>query len=369
MLFLLYSIKILSQTIESDLTSISGYYYSKAEIVNEANTLFPKLKLASKFNIIPISLNMNTKDKQIDVRNSYVIPLNEKSPSKTKDFDINIGYSLGGKMDNSFQSIFKDNNVVGGYKIGGLFSLRMSQSSQVFDTTDLQNLMVSLQQVPIGSKEEKSLKKEIIKTVSEKLRNNDYWVYAAPQFEGRNFVNIDSLNSFNFNRKKSTISKWKFGISTFQNDLPLKMMGLANLSFSINNDDNFSSLDEVSSSRQYSNTSASNKESFTSFSGAYIKNTKSKNISFETYLVNKNFSHIGIYINPLYNFDHSLYKPAIDINYTIYFLDSKNSVLQPNFGIAFSHKDIFKNRDELFENKSRFSIGVVTRLNIGDWFN
>ena len=86
--------------------------------------------------------------------------------------------------------------------------------------------------------------------------------------------------------------------------------------------------------------------------------------------MNKNLPLFGLYLNPTYDFANDLYNPSLDLNYTIYFLSPKVSVLTPNFGVVFSHKDITGNRDELFENeKSRFSIGIVTRLNVGEWFN
>ena len=148
-------------------------------------------------------------------------------------------------------------------------------------------------------------------------------------------------------------------------------MGLIDLSLTLNNSDNFNELEEVNSFRQFSaeDSNSGNKQTFTSYSGIYNSSVKSKNLSIETYLVSKDLPLFGLYINPSYNFDNDLYESTINLNYTVYFLSSKQSVLKPNFGLVFSHQDLSNKRDELFvNNKSRFSIGLVTRLNIGNWF-
>ena len=91
----------LSQTIESDISSISAYYHNSKEAEKIADTK------GSGSNIIPLALNVNTKEKQIDVRNSYLIALNPNSDNRKFDIDLNIGYTVGGKIDNSVASIFK----------------------------------------------------------------------------------------------------------------------------------------------------------------------------------------------------------------------------------------------------------------------
>lgn len=367
LLFLLFSsIIVLCQTIEADVSSNSGYYHNS----KEAEKIADPVDIGK--NIIPLSLNINTKEKQIDVRNSYLIYLNKKQDDRKFDLDLNIGYAIGGKIDNSIASIFKNNDVVGGYKVGGVLGLRFQQSSKVFVKDEkFLNLFKQFDQALIGSKEEKEIKKQLVNYVSDNLHNGTYWAYISPEFEGRSFINIDSLSSTEFTKKNNTISKVTIGLSTYQNDLPLNLMGLFDLSLTLNNSDNFSELDEVNSYKQFndSNGNSGNKQTFTSFAGIYSASVKSKSLSFETYLVSKSLPLFSLYFNPIYDFDNDLYSPTINLNYTIYFLSPKQSVLKPNFGLVFSHQDVSKNRDELFiNNKSRFSIGLVTRLNIGNWF-
>lgn len=353
------------QTIESKLSGISSYYHSAKEAEKASGVE------SENVSIIPLSLNVNTKGKQIDVRNSYLIPLNGKSETKKVDVDLNIGFSIGGKIDNSIASVFKDNNVIGGFKSGGLISLRFQQTSKVFESDEkLISLFKEYHNAKAGSKEKRNLKKSVVNYVSQNLHNATYWLYLSPGFEGRKFINIDSLNQTSYIKKNNTINNVSFGISTFQNNLPFEFMGLFDLSINFKNQDNFSDLQEVSSFNQFSNGNLGNKQSFTSYLGNYKESVKSKQVSFESYLVNKNLPLFGLYLNPTYDFAYDLYNPSLDLNYTIYFLSPKVSVLTPNFGVVFSHKDITGNRDELFENeKSRFSIGIVTRLNVGEWFN
>lgn len=356
----------LSQTIESDISSISAYYHNSKEAEKIADTK------GSGSNIIPLALNVNTKEKQIDVRNSYLIALNPNSDNRKFDIDLNIGYTVGGKIDNSVASIFKNNDIVGGFKAGGVLGIRFQQSSKVFENDEkFIELFKEYDSADFGSKEEKEVKKKLINYVSDNLHNGTYWAYVSPQFEGRKFVNIDSLATTNFTKKNNTISSISFGISTYQNDLPFNLMGLIDLSLTLNNSDNFNELEEVNSFRQFSaeDSNSGNKQTFTSYSGIYNSSVKSKNLSIETYLVSKDLPLFGLYINPSYNFDNDLYESTINLNYTVYFLSSKQSVLKPNFGLVFSHQDLSNKRDELFvNNKSRFSIGLVTRLNIGNWF-
>lgn len=360
---------ISGQTLESDFSSLSTYFHNNkvAERLSGSKT--------ERVSIFPLALNVNTKEKQIDVRNSYMISLNSNNDDRNVDLDIQTGYSIGGKIDNSVTSIFKDNNVIGGFKGGGLISLRIQQSSKVFERDDdFLQIFREYDSAPSGSEEEKKLEKKLINHVADRLHNGTYWLYLSPTWEGRKFTNVDSLTSVDFQKRKNTLSSWTIGVSTYQNDLPLNFMGLFDLSLKFKKEDNFSSLEEISSFTQFSasgnSTSSTNRKSFTSYFGEYQDDINSKDFSIETYLVNKDLPLFGLYLNPIYNFDNDLYSATLNLNYTIYFLSSKKSVLSPNFGLVFSHQDLLKERDELFENdKSRFLIGLVTRLNVGDWFN
>lgn len=361
---------LLSQTLESGFSSLSTYFHNNkvAEKLSGNET--------EKTSIFPLALNVNTKEKQIDIRNSYMISLNNNDDdNRNIDLDIQTGYSIGGKIDNSITSIFKDNNVIGGFKGGGLISLRIQQSSKVFERDDnFLKIFKEYDSALSGSEEEEELEKKLINYVANRLHNGTYWLYLSPTWEGRKFTSIDSLTSIDFQKIKNTINSLTIGISTFQNDLPLKFMGLFDLSLKFKNEDNFSALEEINSFTQFSAsgsfTSSTNRKNFTSYSGEYQSDVNSKDLSIETYLVNKELPLFGLYLNPVYNFDNDLYSTTLNLNYTIYFLSSKKSVLSPNFGLVFSHQDLLRERDELFEDgKSRFSIGFVTKLNVGDWFN
>ncbi len=356
---------VYSQTVGSNISSIFSYFHNSKEAEKESGLTSGNVSLN------PLLLNINSKDKQIDVRNSYILPLNGNSTKKKIDFDLNFGLSLAGKMDNSITSVFKDNNLVGGFKGGGLISLRLQQSSKVFvKDTKFQELFSEYHNAKIGSEAKRNLEKKILNYTSEKLHNATYWLYASSSLEGRNFFNIDSLNQTDFIKRNNTLYSYSCGFSTFQNNLPLNFMGLIDLSISIKNQDNFSDLKELSSYKQFSNGTVGNRLSFTSYLGEYNESIESKQVSLGAYLVNKNLPLFGIYINPTYEFQNELYSPSFDLNYVIYFLSPKVSVLSPNFGLIFSHKDMTGNRGELYEDEnSRFSIGIVTRLNIGNWFN
>lgn len=363
--FMIFYGCINAQTIESNMSSITAYYHNsleaqKAEDVHKSGT-----------SIIPLALNVNTKEKQLDIRNSYLVSLNSKKENKKVELDLNFGISIGGKIDNTISSIFKDNNVVGGFKGGGMIALRIQQSSKVFyNDVEYKELLRNYHEAKEETNEKNSARDRLLSFTREKLHNATYWVYIGPSFEGRKFINIDSLNSATYTRKQNSLTGISCGITTFQNDLPMNFMGLLGVSYTLFNGDNFAALDEVSSYKQYSTSTSGNKQLFTAYSGLYDENVNSNSISVEAYLVNKVFSLFGFYLNPVYEFSNTQMNAAFNLNYTVYFLSPKISVFEPNFGLLFSHQDITHDRDDLFENnKSRFSIGIVTKMNIGNWLN
>lgn len=337
---------IMAQTLESDFSSLSTYFHNN----REAERLLGNE--TERVSIFPLALNVNTKEKQMDVRNSYMISLTSiRINDKDKvDLDIQTGYSIGGKLDNSITSVFKDNNVIGGFKGGGLFSLRLQQSSKTYKEDDnFRQMFREYHSAPSGSQEEKKLKKKLISYVADRIHNATYWLYISPDWEGRKFTNVDSLTSVEFQKKKNTLNSWTIGVSTFQNDLPFNFMGFVDLSLKFKKEDNFNDLEEISSFTQYSPfgspTSSNNRKSFTSYYGEYQANINSKELSIGTYLVSKDLPLFGLYLNPIYNFDNDLYAATMNLNYTIYFLSPERSVLSPNFGLLFSHQDLFKKRN------------------------
>lgn len=354
-----------SQTLESRQSNSNSYFNNSTLFRSELEGLKDADKVSNS--ILPISLIANTKDKQIDVRNSYSIDFKNQ-----RDLALIFGGAIGGKMESAYETIFKGNNLVGGYKSGAILGLKWRTKDSSKDKILKENF--KKYHLETDEKIKNELEKNLIAYAQDNIRNAEYWIYIGPEWYGRKFHSISELNSIDIQKQHFTKRNIAIGFATFQNDIKLGFLGFFDLSLIFNKDDNFSSLTEIKSQKAFQGikdgNTISNQESFTAYYGNYTKDVKSKSLSFETYLVSKNLPAFGLYFNPLCNFNNSLYKNAMDFNYTIYFLTPGESLLSPKIGLAFSHADISKKRDEIYKEKnSRFSLGIVTKLSIHDWFN
>lgn len=195
--------------------------------------------------------------------------------------------------------------------------------------------------------------------------------YAAGGWEGRSFKSYNSSLPFEdqIANVNNTLSSYTFGMNYFNMNIGGFLTLLGGASISYQKVDNFSGLKEITviegSSQSNGSLVRNSTRSLTAYTGEYDDGIARFKYSLDSYLVPIGFEAAGLHLNLSINdpIDNEI-SSTTDVNLGLYFL--KESIFSPKIGLILSFQDVTK-RIKLPDQGNRFSFGIVTRLNFGEY--
>ncbi|MEE9361844.1 MAG: hypothetical protein V3U92_04525 [Cellulophaga sp.] len=304
-----------------------------------------------------LSINVATKDKMLTVENLYNFQI-----KKTNNFLI-LGINGSGKINNSIASILENSNIVGGFSGNLLLGFKFFR---IKNETDIYNAFVD--KIKKIDKDDKEILKKLKQEIGNLGQIEGHWFYINPSIEGRKFKNYFPSNNFDSQIVKENKSLWALNIGyNYWSPNIYGFNSILGVSYTPKFTDNFSELTEFSLVEQQTATNniiqrvSSSKT--TVYSGEY-KTSHKQDLNFETYLVHNKMPNFGLYLGYLNTFEKNI-KTLTTFSTGLYFSKPKQPT-NPSIGIVVNFNDINDNFN--LDSDKKFSINLVTRLNIGSVF-
>lgn len=342
----------LSQTSNPNSSLLLGQNIDKEEFIYGKVSNKKENKDFNAYIPSQLTINVATKDKKLTLENIYNFQL------KNSNYFITVGINGSGKINNSIASVFQNSNVVGGFSgnlLLGLKLFRIKNEEKIYRTfvEGIQN-----------NEDINDLKRKIGK----EGHIVGHWFYINPSLEGREFKNFFPENDFDSQIQKKNESLWAINIGyNYWNPNIFNFNSIFGISFAPKLTDNFSDLTEFTLTEQQSSTNDTiqrvSSSKTTVYQGIY-ETTHKQDLNFETFLVHNKLPTFGLYAGYLNTFNKDL-KPLVTVSTGFYFSKPKQPT-NPSIGIIVNFKDIYDNFD--IDSGDKFSINLVTRLNIGNAF-
>ncbi|MCC6818753.1 MAG: hypothetical protein IT245_07680 [Bacteroidia bacterium] len=342
---------ISAQTISQSINTTSALLLDNDIVPTEATMN----KLIDKMGLTPgtLSLIVNTKDKALDINNSYTFQTNNKP-----DF-LKINFTGTAKINSSIAALFSNENVAPGAAANIMIGYKMTR---IKNESAIKDTFIEY----AGKISNDSLKLKI----GSMGQVCGHWLYINPSIEGRKFYHINNIfGVLDSQFIKRTVSLWRIsvGYNYWQPNIK-NFIFLAGTGLSYSYQDNFDDLDEysiadqVNSSGNGVNRGISRK--LTGYIGQYeIGHRLGWAIDF--YIVPVKAPLFGLYTGFIQIMQPDQ-NPESNISLGFYF-NKKQNPLSPNLGIIATFRDVSKNNGRL-KSGERFSINLGAKFDLAKVF-